>query len=133
MAICGLSRRVIAPRVFSGVKVAGILERRQMPWMRSGKRTMFITTEDETGFGDGVIFSDILERVGKTVMTASYLLVEGVLQNNPERSAAIVSRIPVGRWGEPDDMKGAAVFLASPASDYVNGHILLVDGGWMAR
>jgi len=55
------------------------------------------------------------------------------LKNDPERSPAIVSRIPVGRWGTPEDLQGAAVFLASPASDYVNGTILTVDGGWMAR
>jgi 2-deoxy-D-gluconate 3-dehydrogenase len=42
-------------------------------------------------------------------------------------------RIPAGDWGRPEDLKGAAVFLASAASNYVNGHILLVDGGWMAR
>lgn len=55
------------------------------------------------------------------------------LQENPERSVSILSRIPAGRWGEPEDMGGAAVFLASDASNYINGHILTVDGGWMAR
>lgn len=55
------------------------------------------------------------------------------LQDNPERSQSILSRIPAGRWGNPDDLAGACVFLASSASDYVNGHILTVDGGWMAR
>ena len=43
------------------------------------------------------------------------------------------ARIPAGRWGEPDDLGGAVVFLASPASDYVHGHVLVVDGGWMGR
>ncbi len=42
-------------------------------------------------------------------------------------------RIPAGRWGEPEDVAGAAVFLASPASGYVHGHVLVVDGGWMGR
>jgi len=55
------------------------------------------------------------------------------LQDSPERSAAISSRIPAGRWGDPEDLGGAAVFLASAASNYVNGHVLVVDGGWMAR
>ena len=49
------------------------------------------------------------------------------------RYRSITERIPAGRWGEPEDLKGAVIFLASPASDYVNGHVLCVDGGWMAR
>ena len=55
------------------------------------------------------------------------------LREDPARSKAILDRIPAGRWGTPEDLQGAAVFLASPASDYVNGHVLVVDGGWMAR
>ena len=55
------------------------------------------------------------------------------LREDPGRSKAILERIPAGRWGEPKDLGGAVVFLASPASDYVNGHVLVVDGGWMAR
>ena len=55
------------------------------------------------------------------------------LQNNPARYQAILERIPAGRWGEIEDFKGPAVFLASPASDFVNGEILVVDGGWMGR
>ncbi|MDQ3711406.1 MAG: 2-dehydro-3-deoxy-D-gluconate 5-dehydrogenase KduD [Acidobacteriota bacterium] len=55
------------------------------------------------------------------------------LRANETRNRQILERIPAGRWGEPEDLVGAAVFLASPASDYLNGHILLVDGGWMAR
>ncbi len=55
------------------------------------------------------------------------------LRKNPDRVRSISERIPAGRWGTPDDLKGPAVFLASSASDYLNGHVLLVDGGWMAR
>ena len=57
----------------------------------------------------------------------------GALRNDPERYRAILDRIPQGRWGVPGDFKGPAVFLASRASDYVNGTILIVDGGWMGR
>lgn len=55
------------------------------------------------------------------------------LQDNPERSQSIIDRIPAGRWGEPQDFAGPVVFLASPASDYMTGHTMLVDGGWMGR
>jgi 2-deoxy-D-gluconate 3-dehydrogenase len=55
------------------------------------------------------------------------------LREDAARSKAILDRIPAGRWGTPEDLAGVAVFLASPASDYVNGHVLVVDGGWMAR
>jgi len=55
------------------------------------------------------------------------------LRADPVRNPAILSRIPAGRWGEAEDMAGAVVFLASPASDYVSGEVLTVDGGWMGR
>ncbi|MCA0991343.1 2-dehydro-3-deoxy-D-gluconate 5-dehydrogenase KduD [Pseudalkalibacillus hwajinpoensis] len=54
------------------------------------------------------------------------------LRNDENRSAYITSRIPQGRWGTPEDLAGAAIYLASEASNYVNGHILCVDGGWMS-
>jgi 2-dehydro-3-deoxy-D-gluconate 5-dehydrogenase len=55
------------------------------------------------------------------------------LQSDATRSRQILERIPAGRWGSPHDVAGAAVFLASSASDYISGHILVVDGGWLAR
>ena len=55
------------------------------------------------------------------------------LRADAARSRAILDRIPAGRWGTPEDLAGVAVFLASAASDYLNGHVLVVDGGWMAR
>jgi 2-deoxy-D-gluconate 3-dehydrogenase len=55
------------------------------------------------------------------------------LRADKNRNRAIIERIPAGRWGETDDMTGAAVFLSSPASDYIHGTIITVDGGWMGR
>ncbi|MEV4847517.1 SDR family NAD(P)-dependent oxidoreductase [Micromonospora matsumotoense] len=55
------------------------------------------------------------------------------LREDPERDRAILTRIPAGRWGNADDLAGATVFLAAPASDYVNGVVLPVDGGWLGR
>lgn len=55
------------------------------------------------------------------------------LRNDEVRNQSILERIPAGRWGQADDLAGAAVFLASRASDYVSGHVLVVDGGWMGR
>ena len=55
------------------------------------------------------------------------------LQADTARYQQILGRIPAGRWGEPEDLAGAVVFLAAPASDFVHGHVLVVDGGWMGR
>lgn len=55
------------------------------------------------------------------------------LRNDSERSESILSRIPAGRWGEPDDFKGPVIFLASAASNYMTGEVMVVDGGWMGR
>lgn len=55
------------------------------------------------------------------------------LREDPDRTRAILDRIPAGRWGDPADIAGAAVFLASPAAAYVNGAVVPVDGGWLAR
>jgi 2-deoxy-D-gluconate 3-dehydrogenase len=55
------------------------------------------------------------------------------LRKDPVRFNSITERIPAGRWGMPEDLQGAVVFLASRASDYVHGHVLVVDGGWMGR
>ncbi len=55
------------------------------------------------------------------------------LRDDKKRSQEILDRIPAGRWGTPDDLSGSIIFLASKASDYVNGHTLAVDGGWLAR
>jgi 2-dehydro-3-deoxy-D-gluconate 5-dehydrogenase len=56
-----------------------------------------------------------------------------MLRDDPIRARAILDRIPAGRWGQPQDIAGAVVFLSSPASNYVNGTVLAVDGGWLGR
>jgi 2-deoxy-D-gluconate 3-dehydrogenase len=56
-----------------------------------------------------------------------------VLREDSARNTAILARIPAGRWARPEDFAGAVIFLAAPASDYVHGHLLVVDGGWLAR
>jgi len=55
------------------------------------------------------------------------------LRSDATRHRQIMERIPAGRWGNPEDLAGAAVFLSSAASDYVHGHVLSVDGGWLGR
>ena len=62
-----------------------------------------------------------------------HALKAGLPGNLPVRSKEILERIPAGRWGTPDDLKGIAVFFASEASNYVNGYTIAVDGGWLAR
>ncbi len=73
--------------------------------------------------------------VNVNAVAPGYIRTENTapLQADPTRSRQIVERIPAGRWGEPSDVVGAIVFLSSPASDYVSGHVLVVDGGWMGR
>ncbi|HMK93491.1 MAG TPA: OB-fold nucleic acid binding domain-containing protein, partial [Thermoleophilia bacterium] len=74
------------------VRLAGVLERAQMPWIRSGHRTLFLTLEDETGLAEVVVFNDVYLRFGRVLKEAVYLLVEGELQNNDERGLAIVAQ-----------------------------------------
>ncbi len=74
-------------------------------------------------------------RINVNAIAPSYFTTEltSALREDVERSEALLVRLPAGRFGEPEDLKGAAVFLASDAADYVHGTILPVDGGWLAR
>ncbi|MEI8053772.1 MAG: SDR family oxidoreductase [Bacteroidota bacterium] len=82
-------------------------------------------------------FANEWAKFGITVngIAPGYIATENtaMLRADKDRNASILSRIPAGRWGDPKDMAGGFVFLSSPASDYVNGTILTVDGGWMGR
>lgn len=73
--------------------------------------------------------------VNVNAIAPGYIRTENTraLQENPTRNLQILERIPAGRWGEPTDIAGAAVFLCSPAAQYVHGHVLVVDGGWLGR
>ena len=88
-----------------------------------GQLTMALANE---WAGRGVNVNAIAPGYMRTDNTAA-------LQADATRNRQILERIPAGRWGEPSDVAGAAVFLASAASDYVHGHVLVVDGGWMGR
>lgn len=74
-------------------------------------------------------------RINVNAIAPGYIETEmtEVLKQDKERNRKISERIPAGRWGKPEDLVGAAIFLASHASDYVNGHILCVDGGWLSN
>ncbi len=73
--------------------------------------------------------------VNVNAIAPGYMLTDNTrpLVEDPVRFKAITDRIPAARWGAPEDLGGPVVFLASPASDYVHGHVLVVDGGWMGR
>ena len=73
--------------------------------------------------------------INVNAIAPGYMATENTsaLRANPDRAPAILERIPAGRWGTPDDLKGVAVFLASSASDYLEGAIIPVDGGWLTR
>lgn len=74
-------------------------------------------------------------RITVNAIAPGYMATDNTtaLREDPVRSRQILERIPAGRWGEPADLAGAVVFLASPAAAYVTGHVLVVDGGWLAR
>ncbi len=73
--------------------------------------------------------------VNVNAIAPGYMVTDNTepLRKDAGRTQEITARIPAGRWGQPADLAGAVIFLASRASDYVNGHVLVVDGGWMAR
>ena len=75
------------------------------------------------------------QRININAIAPGYMETDNTsaLRADPVRSRQIGERIPAGRWGQPEDLAGAVVFLSSRASDYVNGHILVVDGGWLGR
>lgn len=123
-------------------------------WMAAGRRGKIIHTASMLSFQGGVRVASYTASksalAGLTRLMANELAAKGInvnaiapgymatdntaqLRADPVRNQAILDRIPANRWGESADLAGATVFLASRASDYVHGHILAVDGGWLAR
>jgi 2-dehydro-3-deoxy-D-gluconate 5-dehydrogenase len=74
-------------------------------------------------------------RINVNAIAPGYMETDNTaaLRSDPQRNAEILARIPAGRWGAPEDLQGAVVFLASAASDYLHGYTIAVDGGWLAR
>ena len=95
-----------------------------LPRLELGGVNRATDTIDQAG-GKGINVNAIAPGYVRTEATQA-------LQDDPVRNARLLSRIPAGRWGEPADIGGAAVFLSSRASDYCHGTILVVDGGWLA-
>jgi 2-deoxy-D-gluconate 3-dehydrogenase len=75
------------------------------------------------------------ERINVNAIAPGYMATDNTtaIREDTNRNRTIVDRIPAGRWGQPEDLAGASVFLCSAASDYVHGHLLTVDGGWLGR
>lgn len=75
------------------------------------------------------------QKINVNAIASGYMATENTapLRSDPVRSKAILDRIPAGRWGEPEDLKGIAVFLASEPSSYMHGYTVAIDGGWLAR
>jgi 2-deoxy-D-gluconate 3-dehydrogenase len=73
--------------------------------------------------------------INVNAIAPGYILTENTqpLHDDPKRNPSILERLPIGRWGDPEDLMGSIVYLASPASDYLSGTILNVDGGWLSR
>jgi 2-dehydro-3-deoxy-D-gluconate 5-dehydrogenase len=132
---------------FLSQAVAAVMVRQN----RGGK---IINTASMTSFQGGILIPSYTASksavMGLTRLMANELAPHGInvnaiapgymatdntkaLRGDPARNQAILDRIPAGRWGNPEDLQGVCVFLASPASDYMNGYTVAVDGGWLAR
>jgi len=134
-AVFALSQRVAGPMVERGagkiINVASVLS------FQGGIRVPAYTASKHAIVGLTRALANELAPRGVQVnaIAPGYIRTDNTipLQEDAQRSEAIVARIPAGRWGDPADIAGAAVFLASAASDYVNGTVLAVDGGWLSR
>jgi len=104
---------------------------------QGGIRVPSYTASKSAVMGLTKLFANELapHRINVNAIAPGYMATEntGPIRADAQRSAEILGRIPAGRWGEPEDLQGTLVFLASAASDYVTGYTIAVDGGWLAR
>ena len=104
---------------------------------QGGVRVASYTASKSALYGLTMLMANELAPLGINVnaIAPGYMATDNTeqLRADPVRNKAILERIPAGRWGSPDDMKGAVVFLGSSASDYMHGFTVAVDGGWLAR
>jgi 2-deoxy-D-gluconate 3-dehydrogenase len=114
-----------------------IINTASMLSFQGGIRVPSYTASKSAVVGLTKLFANELaaHRITVNAIAPGYMATDNTapLRADDKRAAEILGRIPAGRWGTPDDLKGAAVFLASAASAYVTGHTLAVDGGWLAR
>ncbi|WP_413363386.1 2-dehydro-3-deoxy-D-gluconate 5-dehydrogenase KduD [Lysinibacillus sp. 3P01SB] len=127
----------LAAKVMAEQKSGKIINIASMLSYQGGKFVPPYTTSKHGIAGLTKAFANELAEYGIQINAIAPGYVEtkntAPIRENPERFAEITSRIPAGRWATPADLMGVVVFLASRASDYMNGHIVAVDGGWLAR
>lgn len=127
----------LAAKVMAEQKSGKIINIASMLSYQGGKFVPPYTTSKHGIAGLTKAFANELAEYGIQINAIAPGYVEtkntAPIRENPERLAEITSRIPAGRWATPADLMGVVVFLASRASDYMNGHIVAVDGGWLAR
>ncbi len=135
-AVFFLSQAVARQMVQQG-RGGKIINIASMLSFQGGIRVPSYTASKSAVIGLTKLFANELasHRINVNAVAPGYMVTDNTapLRADAHRSAEILGRIPAGRWGEPEDLQGALVFLASSASDYVNGYTIAVDGGWLAR
>jgi len=135
-AVFFLSQAVARQMVKQG-KGGKIINIASMLSFQGGIRVPSYTASKSAVMGLTRLFANELapHRIQVNAIAPGYMATDltAALKADPVRGPQIMDRLPAGRWGTPDDLKGAAIFLASAASDYVHGAVIPVDGGWLAR
>jgi 2-deoxy-D-gluconate 3-dehydrogenase len=129
--------QAVAREMIKAGKGGRIINTASMLSFQGGIRVPSYTASKSAVMGLTRLFANELapHRITVNAIAPGYMATDNTapLRADEKRSAEILGRIPAGRWGTPDDLKGCAVFLASAASDYVTGYTIAVDGGWLSR